>query len=141
MALNMMSIVPVVGTGGVTAGAVCYTSSSTTVICDADSSQAATAALKPTGVCTVSAAAGEYTQLAGENAQGVTYIAGTGGVAVGDLLVCEDGGAGAVITYASSDYSDGDDVYVLGRAHSAAAAGAQFRGSFRPYLTTPSNPA
>jgi hypothetical protein len=104
------------------------------VYCDADTSQAATAALAPRGVTSRSAAALELgVGILGENPQGVTYTAGAA-ITEGDLLVCEDGGDGKVIPFDQATYADQTQVYICGMAHEDAADGATFLGSFRPYI-------
>lgn len=128
------------GTGGYTAGSVVYISSSTLLPCDADSSQAATAALLPVGVASETCAVGEFGTLYGESPQGIPYRA-AGAIPAGSMLVCADGEAGAVIAYDVGDYSDGDEIYIVGTAHETAAAGNTFRGSFAPRLLSLSIPA
>lgn len=108
------------GTGGATVGAVMRVSSSTYIICDADSSQAATAALVPYGVALQSGDAGDYVDI--DISEIVSCRAGAA-ITAGQLLVAEDGGAGDVIPYDVSDYVDGSNVYTVGRAAESAAAG------------------
>lgn len=129
-------------TGGIDAGLVVRISSSTIAYCDADTDQGATAALAPLGLTAASAAAAENVEaIISYAAEGASYTAGDA-VAVGDLLVAEDGGGGKVIPYDASDYTDGDGIWIVGRANTAASGdGVRFLGSFDPYYFTVSIPA
>lgn len=129
-------------TGGIEPALVVRISSNTIAYCDADTDQPTTAALAPLGVTTASAPAGENVEAIIRNAdEGVTYTASEA-VAVNDLLVCTDGGGGKVMPYSAGDYSDGDGVWILGIANTAASGdGVTFLGSFEPYYMTLSIPA
>ncbi len=125
------------------AGKVVYNSTGTTAaVCDADTSQAATSALRPLGPLRRSVASGGEASIA--NGGEATFVAG-GAIADGDLLICEDGGAGDVIalntTTLASLFADGDPVYVVGRACEAAADGEIFAGVVNVYLLSASEPA
>jgi hypothetical protein len=119
-----------VGSAAITAGRVVYLDSGEWAHCDADSSQSATAALRPLGVAQASAAAdAPDASIYDEQFDSVPFVAGSGAISEGDLLVCEDGEGGKVMTFDAADYTPGDVVWTVGTAKTDAAAGANFRGS------------
>ena len=129
-------------TGGIAAARVVRILSSTIAYCDADTDQGATAALTPLGLTSASADAGVNVEAIINNAtESASYTAGAA-VTVGAMLVALDGESGKVTPYDVSDYSDGDVIWILGKAHTAASGdGVRFLGSFEPYFFTVSIPA
>jgi len=125
------------------ATAVVYNSTGTTAAaCDADDSQAKTSMLRPLGVLASQVASGEECDI-------ITYGEATalvnGAVSDGDLLVCKDGMGGQVTALTTailnSEFADGDEIYVVGRALEAAATGTACRIFVAPYLISHSEPA
>lgn len=110
-------------------------SGSTLAECDADSSQAATSLLRPVGVTAESVASGEEVSYV---VDGEVSFTAAGAISAGDLLIAADGTGGRVIALnastINSEFADGDEVYVVGRAFEDAADGTIFPGKFAPYL-------
>lgn len=116
-------------------GVVVYADGATTAaVCDADSSNAATAALRPLGVLMQSVAAGDECEIA--TGPGIP-VQNLDAVEEGDLLICADGESGKVtpLTAATADslLADGDPVYVVGRAEQTASAGSVL-ATIEPYF-------
>jgi hypothetical protein len=125
-------------------GFVVYNSTGTTAaVCDADSSQAATSALRPLGVLRAGGALGDEAVISVQGDK-VTFIAG-GTIADGDALICLDGGGGVVValntTTIASLFADGDPIYTVGIASAAAASGTTFPGIHDVQLRSASEPA
>ncbi len=126
------------------AGPVVYNSTGTTVaVCDADSSAAATAALRPLGALRTGGALGDEAHISADGER-VTLLAG-GAIADGDRLVCLDGGGGAVValntTTLASLFADGNPIYSIGVAQAAAASGTSFPALQNVQLISASEPA
>lgn len=107
----------------------------TAAVCDADSSAAATVALRPLGALAQSVASGaEVEVLTGPGCSVLT----TGAVQEGDLLICSDGSGGYVTpltaTTADTLLADGDPVYVVGIAEQTTAAAGVVLANVAPYF-------
>lgn len=125
-------------------GVVVYNSTGTTAAaCDADTSAAATAALRPLGVLRSGGALGDEAVISKQGEE-VTFIAG-GAIADGDRLVCGDGTGGFVValntTTLASLFADGNPIYSVGVASAAAASGTTFPGVHDIQLISASEPA
>ena len=107
----------------------------TAAVCDADSSAAATVALRPLGALAQSVASGDEVEIL--TGPGCTLVA-TGAVQEGDLLICVDGGAGYVtpLTASTADtlLADGDPVYVVGIAEQTTTAAGAVLANVAPYF-------
>lgn len=125
-------------------GVVVYNSTGTTVaVCDADSSAAATAALRPLGALRSGGASGDEANIS-RDGELVTMIAG-GAISDGDRLVCLDGGGGMVIALTTATlaslFADGNPIYSIGTAQAAAASGTTFPALQNVQLISASEPA
>ena len=125
-------------------GIVVYNSTGTTArVCDADSSQAATSALRPLGPLRSGGAIGDEAHIA-KDGEYATFVAG-GAIADGDLLTCLDGGNGTVIavtgTTLASLFADGNPVNIIGIAQESASSGTGFTGLVMHQLISASEPA
>ncbi len=107
----------------------------TAAVCDADSSEAATVALRPLGALAQSVASGDEVEIL--TGPGCTLVA-TGAVQEGDLLVCADGTGGYVTaltaTYADTELADGDPVYVVGIAEQTTTGAGAVLANVAPYF-------
>jgi hypothetical protein len=125
-------------------GFVVYNSTGTTAaVCDADSSQAATSALRPLGVLRAGGGTGDEAVISKQGEE-VPFIAG-GVISDGDRLICLDGGGGVVVALTTATlaslFADGDPIYSVGVASEPAASGTTFVGVHDIQLITASEPA
>lgn len=103
-----------------TAGYVVIQDTGTTMLADA-SGQATVAALTPTGIVVATAASGELPTVVDF---GVADAIAGGNIARDEYVVAK-AGAGTVIAYAVSDYSNNDKVNIVGKAMSAGTSGGR----------------
>lgn len=103
-----------------------------------DATQATTVTVKPIGVSATNATAADQ-EIAVVGGGDTPVVAGTGGFAIGDELVAE-AATGKLIVYDESAYTDGQTVWIVGRALEAAAANARGVARISPRTTVVGTP-
>lgn len=120
----------------ITAGYICKIGTGAVALLD-DATQATTVTVKPLGIAATDAASGA--EIAVVDFGEVDVVAGTGGLTQDTSFVAE-AGTGKAIAYSEAAYTDGQIVWICGRALEAIAANATGRVRFAPYQISISNP-
>lgn len=137
MTIRSYSASPRVAGEAILAGYACKIGSSKVALLN-DATQATTVTVKPLGISATETAA-DGDEIAVVDFGEAMAVAGTSGVAAGDLLVAE-AGTGKLITYSEAAYTDGQTVYIIARALEAIAANAIGRVFVSIYQLSVSNP-
>lgn len=120
----------------ITAGYICKVGTGAVALLD-DATQATTVTVKPLGVAATDAASGA--EIAVVDFGEVDVVAGTGGLTQGASFVAE-ALTGKALAYAEASYTDGQTVWIVGRALEAISANATGRAFVQPQQISVSNP-
>lgn len=136
MTIRSFSSTPRVASETILAGYVCGIASGEVDLID-DATQTTTVTVTPLGVSATDAVDGG--EIAVVDFGEVMIVAGTGGLSAGQSFVAE-AGTGKCLPYSEATYTDGQTVWIIGRALEAIAADATGRGFVQLQQISVSNP-
>ena len=136
MTIRSYSNGPRTAVEAISAGYLCGIASGQVDLLD-DSGQTTVVTVAPLGVAATDAAANG--EIAVVDFGEVDIIAGTGGLTQGQSFVAE-AATGKALPFAKATYTDGQEVWIVGRALEAISANALGRAFVQPQLITISKP-
>lgn len=136
MTIREYSNSPRLASEAITAGYLCGIDTGKVDLLD-DSGQTTVVTVTPLGVAATTATAD--TEIAVVSYGETDVVAGTGGLSQGQSFVAE-AGTGKALPYSEATYTDGQVVWIIGRALEAIAANATGRALVQPYQISISNP-